>query len=134
MKKKIKVVTHGNQWIDTIAPIVCPECASLDVKKYKNSDTNWSGPFHIKYERDECLCKTCNCRFVIGKERKSICDVSWDEIWFIIASITIIIFILLLAITVYIWGKEKPPALMVIAISSDFGLFLLSFLAWIICS
>lgn len=133
--KRVEILKHGNQWIDTTAPIVCPECASLEVKKYKNSNTDWSGPFHIRYEKDECLCKTCNCRFVIGKERKSICSVSWDEFWGIVTLVTLVIFIILVIIAACIWhDRDWPPTPMMIVIFSDLGICALSSFGWLICN
>lgn len=133
--KRVEILKHGNQWIDTTAPIVCPECASLEIKEYKNSNTDWSGPFSIRHEKDECLCKTCNCRFVIGKERKSICGVVWDEFWGIIALVTLIIFIILLIITACLYhDRDWPPIPMAIALFSDLGICLVSFFGWLVCN
>lgn len=133
--KRVEILKHGDQWIDTTAPIVCPECASLEVKKYKNSNTDWSGPFSIRHEKDECLCEVCNCRFVIGKERKSISGVVWDEFWGAIALVTLVIFIILLIITACVYhDRDWPPTPMAIALFSDLGICAISFFGWLICN
>ncbi len=105
------------------------------MKKYKNSNTEWAGPFYIKHEKDECLCNACNCRFVIGKERKSISDISWDELWGAIALITLVIFVILLIISTCIWhDRDWPPTPMTIAIFSNLGICIFSFVGWLICN
>ena len=133
--KKVEILKHGDQWIDTKTPAVCPECASLEVKEYVNNSTHWAGPFKILHTKKECQCEICHCRFLIGKEEKSINDVSWEELFGYIAGITFLIFIVLIVITAGVWhDRDWPPIQMTIAIISDLIICVLSFLGWIICS
>lgn len=134
MKKKIKVVTHGNTWIDTSTPIVCPECASLNVKEYTHNNSEWHGPFLVGYTEKIYSCKDCNCQFKMGKDKTSIRNCCWDEISGIIALCSLIIFVVLVIICVIFWNNVALPPLMTIAIIVSFIIAVVSFFIWIITS
>lgn len=135
MKKRVKIVTHGSSWIDTSAPIVCPECASLNVKEYTYNDSEWHGPFLVSYSEKICSCEDCNCRFKISKDKKSINDCCWDELSGIIALYSVIILVVLMIISAIFWNDDKPlPVPMTIAIITDFIITIISFLIWLITS
>lgn len=135
MKKKVKIVTHGSTWIDTSAPIVCPECASLNIKEYTYNDSEWHGPFLVGYSEKICSCEDCNCRFKISKDKKHINDCCWDELFGIIALCSFIILVVLMIISAIFWNDDKPlPVPMTIAIITDFIITIISFLIWLITS
>lgn len=132
MRKKAKIVTHGNTWIDTSAPIVCPECASLNVKEYTYNDSEWHGPFLIGYEKKIYSCKDCDCRFKISKDKKSIKNYCLDELSGIIALCSVIILIVLVIISNIFWNDDLPlPMAMAIAITVGFIITLISFIIWL---
>lgn len=131
MKKKIKVVTHGNTWIDTSTPIVCPECASLNVKEHIHNNSEWHGPFLVGYTEKICSCKDCNCRFKISKDKKSINRICVDEISGIIALCSFFIFIVLTIISAIF---SSLPPLMAITIITSFIITIVSFFIWLITS
>lgn len=133
MKKKVKIVTHGSTWIDTSAPIVCPECASLNVKEYTYNDSEWHGPFLVGYSEKICSCEDCNCRFKISKDKKYIDDCCWDELSAAVAIISGIIFLILVIIWANLWNNDKQlPLPMIIAIITDAIIGFISFLVWLV--
>lgn len=133
MKKKVKIVTHGSTWIDTSAPIVCPECASLNVKEYTYNNSEWHGPFLVGYSKKICTCEDCDCRFKISKDEKSINDCCWDELSATIAIISTVIFLILVVIWSIFWNDDKPLPLPVsVALITSFVTGLISFIVWLI--
>lgn len=133
--KRVKILKHGDQWVDTSAPIVCPECASLNVKEYTYNDSEWHGLFLVGYSEKICSCEDCNCRFKISKDKKSINDCCWDELFGIIALCSVIILVILMMISAIFWNDDKPlPVPMTIAIITDFIITIISFLIWLIKS
>ena len=133
MKKKIEIVSHVNTWIDPSTPIVCPECASLNVKEYTYNNSEQHGPFRIGYSEKICSCEDCNCRFKISKDKKSINDCCWDELSAAIAIISGIIFLILVIIWANLWNDDKQlPLPMTIAIITDAIIGFISFLVWLV--
>lgn len=132
MKKKIKIVTHGNTWVDTSTPIVCPECASLNIKEYTHDNSEWYGPFYINHSEKICFCEDCNCHFKISKDKKSISRVCVDKIFGIISMISAVIFAILAIFSCIFWGCNNPlPAPMVIAIIADSIIGIISLFIWL---
>lgn len=132
MKKKIEIITHGNTWIDTSDPVVCPECTSLNVKEDTHNSTRWRGPFKISYSGKTYSCKDCNCHFKIGKDKTSICDCSWDELSGGITLFTAILWVILITFSAVFWGdSDSLPLPMAIAIAVDSIITLTSFFTWL---
>jgi uncharacterized paraquat-inducible protein A len=133
VRQKVKIIDHGNTWIDTSTPKVCPECASLNVKENIFRDSRWHGPFMVKSISQEFYCRDCKCRFSTNKEKRHIVDVSWEELSGYIALITFIIFSILLLITAVLYGtSNEVPVLLSVATLSNFGVFLVSFVVFVV--
>ena len=131
MKKKIEIASHGNTWVDTSAPIVCPECASLNVKEYTYNSSEWLGPFFIGYTEKIYSCEDCNCRFKINKDKTSIRNCCWDELFMWIFIFALILFLILVVISVSFWDNDNSlPLSMKITIIIDVIIAIISFLAW----
>lgn len=132
MRQKVKIIDHGNTWIDTSTPKVCPECASLNVKENTFRDSGWSGPFKVKSIKQEFYCKDCKCRFSTDKEKRHIVDVCWEDLSGYIVLITFVISLILLIIigVLFETGKEIP-ILLLVAVFSNIGVFLISFIAFV---
>lgn len=64
-KKRYSVSKHGNQWIDTSTPVICPECG--EIVEHKSKQDNWCsylrGTIKVKYEWYEYTCSNCKCSF-----------------------------------------------------------------------
>ena len=132
MKKKIEIITHGNTWIDTSTPIVCPECAGLNVKEDIYNNSEWHGSFKIGHSGKIYSCKDCNCCFKIDKGRTSIRDCMWDDLFFGIFLSTLILGVILLITSSIFWGEDDSlPLPMVITLITDGVIWLISFIAWI---
>lgn len=130
--RKVKIINHGNTWIDTTTPIVCPECASLNVKKDTFQDSRWHGPFKIKNISQQFYCKDCHCRFSTDKEKRHIVDVCWDEIYGYIALIALVLFLIILAVVVFLYhDSDTLPPLMTAMILISFGICVISFFIWL---
>jgi hypothetical protein len=135
VRQKVKIIDHGNTWVDTSMPKVCPECASLNVKKNKIQDSEWYGPFKVKSISQEFYCRDCKCRFSTNKEKRHIVDVSWEELSGYIALITFMIFFILSLIIVVLYDtSNEVPALLSVATLSNFGVFLISFMVFVVNS
>lgn len=131
--RKIKIINHGNTWIDTSTPIVCPECASLNVKKDTFQDSRWHGPFKIENINQQFYCKDCNCRFSTDKEKRHIVDVCWDEIFGYIALITLVLFLIILVVAISLYhDSDTLPPLITAMIFITFGICVTSFFIWLI--
>lgn len=112
--------------------MVCPECASLNVKEDIYNSTRWRGLFKISYSGKIYSCKDCNCNFKIGKDRTRICDCSWDELFGWMTLFTSILWIVLIIISVTIWGNaDLLPSPMAAAIAVDTIMVLASLFTWI---
>lgn len=132
MRQKVKIIDHGNTWIDTSMPKVCPECASLNVKENTFRDSGWIGPFRVKSIKQEFYCKDCKCRFSTNKEKRHIVDVCWEELSGYIALITFVISLILLIIIGILWGTGKDiPILLLVAVFSNIGVCIISFIAFV---
>lgn len=131
MKKKVEIVTHGNTWVDTSVPTVCPECGSLNVEEHTYNNSKWRGPFYINYSRKIYSCKDCNCSFKTSKDKKGIKRVEAGELSGIIALCSFIIFIILLIISFIFWNDENS-LLLTIAIIVNFSIIFVSSLVWLI--
>lgn len=135
MRQKVKIIDHGNTWIDTSTPKVCPECASLNVKENIFRDSRWHGPFRVKSISQEFYCRDCKCRFSTNKEKRHIIDVSWEELSGYISLITFVISLILLIIIGILLGTGKEiPILLLIAMLSNFGVCLISFVVFVVNS
>lgn len=133
MKKKVEIITHGNTWIDTSTPIVCPECAGLNVKEDIYNNSEWRGPFKIGHSGKTYSCNDCNCCFKIDKGRTSIRGCMWDDLFFYIFLFTFILAVILLIISGIFWGNadDSLPLPMVIALITDVVILLISFISWL---
>lgn len=133
MRQKVKIINHGNTWIDTSTPIICPECASLNIEKHMHDDSEWRGPFYIKHTEKVCQCNDCHCSFKLDTDKSKITDVCWDEIFGYIALITLILFLIILAVAVYFYhDSDTLPPLMTAMIFITFGICIISFVIWLI--
>lgn len=132
MRQKVKIIDHGNTWVDTSTPKVCPECASLNVKENTFQDSGWLGPFKVESIKHEFYCKDCNCRFITDNEKKHIVDVCWEELSGYIALITFVIsLILVIIIGVLIETDKEIPILLLVAVFSNIGVCIISFIAFV---
>jgi ABC-type dipeptide/oligopeptide/nickel transport system permease component len=132
VRQKVKIIDHGNTWIDTSMPKVCPECASLNVKKNTFQNSGWHGPFKVKSIKYEFYCRDCKCRFSTNKEKRHIVDVCWEELPGYIALITFVIsFILSIIIGVLVETDKEIPILLLVAMFSSFGVCIISFIAFV---
>lgn len=132
MKKKVKIITHGNTWIDTSTPIVCPECAGIKIKEDIYNSSEWHGPFKIGYSEKTYSCKDCNCHFKIGKGRTSIRGCMWDELFGGMLMFTLILLVILVIISMAFCGNDDSiPLSMKIAIIADVGMGIISLFAWL---
>lgn len=132
MRQKVKIIDHGNTWIDTSTPKVCPECASLNVKENIFRDSRWHGPFMVKSISQEFYCRDCKCRFSTNKEKRHIVDVSWDELSGYIALITFVISLILsIIIGILVETDKEIPILLLLAMFSSFGVCVISFIAFV---
>lgn len=135
MRQKVKIIDHGNTWVDTSMPKVCPECASLNVKKNKIQDSEWYGPFKVKSISQEFYCKDCNCRFSTDKEKRHIVDVCWGDLFGYIALVTFVIFFILLIITGVLCSiSNEFPVLLLVAVSISFCVSIISFIVFVVSS
>lgn len=133
MRQKVKIIDHGNTWIDTSMPKVCPECASLNIKEYMHDDSRWRGPFYIKYIETVYQCNDCHCSFKLDKDRKKISDISLDEFFGYIALITFILFLITFAVALYLYhDSDTLPPLMTAVILISFGICIFSGVIWLI--
>lgn len=133
MRRKVKIIDHGNTWIDTSMPKVCPECASLNVKKNTFQNSGWHGPFKVKSIKQEFYCRDCKCRFSTGKEKRHIVDVSWEDLSGSISLITFVVCLILLLIVGVLWGNDKEiPILLLVALFSNIGVCLISFMVFVV--
>lgn len=132
MRQKVKIIDHGNTWIDTSTPIVCPECASLNVKKNTFQESRWFGPFKVKSIEQEFYCKDCICRFKLEKDRKEISEICLSEFFGYIALITFILFLITLAVAVYLYhDSDTLPPVMTAMIFISSGICITSFVIWL---
>ena len=132
MKKRVKIITHGNTWIDTSTPVVCPECAGINVKEDIYNSSEWHGPFKIGYSGKTYSCKDCNCHFKIGKGRTSIRGCMWDELFGGMLIFTLILLVILVIISNAFWGNDDSiPLSMEIAIIADIGMGIISLFVWL---
>ncbi len=135
MRQKIKIIDHGNTWINTSTPKVCPECASLNVKENTFRDSNWYGPFKVRSIKQEFYCKECKCRFSTDKEKRHIVDVCWEDLSGYIALITFVIsLILVIIIGVLIETDKEIPILLLVAVLSNIGVCIISFIVFAVNS
>lgn len=135
MRQKVKIIDHGNTWIDTSTPKVCPECASLNVKENIFRDSRWHGPFMVKSISQEFYCRDCKCRFSTNKEKRHIVDVCWDELSGYIALITFVIsLILVIIIGILCSISNEFPILLLVAVSISFCVSLISFMVFVVNS
>lgn len=133
MRRKVKIIDHGNTWIDTSMPKVCPECASLNVKKNTFQNSGWHGPFKVKSIKQEFYCRDCKCRFSTGKEKRHIADVCWGDLFGYISFITFIIFSILLLITAVLYETSNEiPVLLSVATLSNFSVFIISLIVFVV--
>ena len=133
MRRKVKIIDHGNTWIDTSMPKVCPECASLNVKKNTFQNSGWHGPFKVKSIKHEFYCRDCKCRFSTNKEKRHIVDVSWEDLSGSISLITFVVGLILLLIVGVLWGNDKEiPILLLVALFSNIGVCLISFMVFVV--
>lgn len=133
MRQKVKIINHGNTWIDTSTPKVCPECASLNVKENTFQDSGWLGPFMVESIKQEFYCKDCNCRFSTNNEKRHIVDVCWEELPGYISLITFVISLILVIIVCVLWGTDKEiPILLLVAMFSNIGVCLISFIVFVL--
>lgn len=114
MKKKLKIVAHGTQWVDpNPAPvIICPECGCEKLINTYNLDRCYKNFLVVYLEREgDCRkCKDCGCVFEIGSKITVKTDSCW--IAFAIFVISLIITIILMAsITNYATMEEAPVPL-----------------------
>lgn len=131
--RKVKIISHGNTWIDTSTPIVCPECASLNVEEYIHDDSRWRGPFYIKHTEKVCQCNDCHCRFKLDGDRKRISDICWDAFFGYIALITIILFLTILIIALWLYhDSDIVPPLMIAILFITLSISIISFFTWLI--
>lgn len=133
MRQKVKIIDHGNTWIDTSIPKVCPECASLNVKKNTFQDSGWLGPFKVKSIKHEFYCEDCKCRFSTDNEKRHIVGVCWEELPGYISLITFVFSLILLIIIGVLWGIgiEIPVLLSVVALS-NLGVCLILFIVFVV--
>ncbi len=60
-KVKVKVYSHGRNWINHERPPYCPEC---DSKTIKHAISIFRSTGKKKYTAD-CLCLDCGCEFTL---------------------------------------------------------------------
>ena len=133
MRRKVKIIDHGNTWIDTSMPKVCPECASLNVKTNTFQNSGWHGTFKVKSIKHEFYCRDCKCRFSTNKEKRHIVDVSWEDLSGSISLITFVVGLILLLIVGVLWGNDKEiPILLLVALFSNIGVCLISFMVFVV--
>lgn len=131
--RKVKIISHGNTWIDTSTPIVCPECASLNVEKDTFQYSKWHGPFKIENISQQFYCKDCHCRFSIDKDRKKISTICLDAFCGYLALITIILFFTLLMIALYLYhDSDAVPLPMTVILFITLSISIISFFTWLI--
>jgi hypothetical protein len=134
MKKKIKIVAHGTQWIDpNPAPvIICPECGSEKLINTYNLDRCYKDFLLVYLEREgDCReCKDCGCIFEIGSKIK----VKKKPVWiaFTIFVISLIITIILMSFITNYATAEEAPTLLTLGLLGSMLSTLVSFAIWLV--
>ena len=112
MKKKIKIVSHGTQWIDPnpTPVIICPECGGEKLINTYDLDRCYKDffVFYLEREGDCRKCKDCGCVFEIGSKITVKTEPAW--IAFVIFIISFIILIILITIITNYATMEEAPA------------------------
>lgn len=114
MRKKLKIVEHGTQWVDpNPSPvIICPECGGEKLVSTFNLDRCYKNFLVVYLERKgDCRkCKDCGCVFEIDSKITVKTESCW--IAFAIFVISLIITIILMSfITNYATAEETPVLL-----------------------
>ena len=99
MEKRYEVTKHGEQWIDTSTPIVCPECGEIAREtshRYTHKDF-LRDTFRVRYDWNEYRCDNCKCNFKDSDKHteKTIVDIEVGKLLSLIAFIIIFIYIII---------------------------------------
>ncbi len=133
MRKKIKIVEHGMQWVDpNPAPvIICPECGGEKLVSRVIRDSYYKNFFIVYLEREgDCRkCKDCDCVFEIGSKITVKTEPAW--IAFTIFIISLIITIILMAFAANYETAEEAPGLLVVGLLSSIISDIVSLSIWL---
>lgn len=133
MKKKIKIVSHGTQWIDpNPAPvIICPECGGEKLINTYDLDRCYKDffVFYLEREGDCRKCKDCGCVFEIGSKITVKTEPAW--IAFAIFIISLIIMIILLTFLTKYETMEAAPTLLTLSSLGSMLSTMISFAIWL---
>lgn len=133
MKKKIKIVEHGTQWVDPNPPlvIICPECGGEKLVSRVIRDSYYKNFFIVYLERESnCKeCKDCGCVFEI--DSKITAKTESYRTAFVIFLISLIIMIALITFITNYETAEEAPVLLVVGLLSSIISTLVSFSIWL---
>lgn len=133
MKKKLKIVAHGTQWVDPNPPpvIICPECGGEKLINTFNMDRCYKNFLVVYLEREgDCRkCKDCGCVFEIDSKITVKTEPVWIAFAIFIISLIITI-ILMISITKYA-TMEEAPALLTLGLLGSIISTLVSFTIWL---
>lgn len=133
MKRKIKIVKHGKQWVDpNPAPvIICPECGGEKLTNTFNWD-NYYKDFLLFYLERKSICKECkDCDCMFEIDSKYIVKTRPAWIAFAVFVISLII------LGVVIWSlcsyetAEEAPGLLVLGLLGSAASTITSFAIWL---
>lgn len=121
--KKYTVKKHGNMFVDTSEPIICPECGELveDKGKY-DCKSNWVffDCFLIRTETTDYRCDNCKCQFC-EDPKMNIVRVDWYELFYIIL---LTLCPLLWIVSIILWYVLDVSILFLLSIFASGILFL----------
>lgn len=133
MKRKIKIVEHGKQWVDpNPAPvIICPECGSEKLISTFNLNRCYKDFLVVYLEReDNCRkCEDCGCVFEIGSKIKVKTEPAW--IAFVILLISLVITCILISSICKYEAPKETPALLILGFLGSLASTLVSFATWL---
>lgn len=102
MGKRYEVINHGEQWIDTSTPIICPECGEI-AKEISHGYTYkdfFRDTFKVRYNWNEYRCDNCKCDFKDDDKHieKTIVSIKVEKLLSLIGIIISIIYIIVITI------------------------------------
>ena len=119
--KKYTVKKHGDMFVDTSEPVICPECGELVEHKGRydyESDWVFFDCFLVRTETTDYICDNCKCQFCEDPEMH-IVEVDWHDLSYIII---LTLCILLWIVSFILWF-----------VFDVFGLFLPTIIMSIVC-
>lgn len=105
MSRKIKIITHGQEWIDPAPVILCPECGcehlSTDISHHLLPEI--IGITFVRVSEVK-QCKTCGCEFEVDSWHQ-FHSIDWADlfIWLFIINVVALIFFAICL------SKSEPP-------------------------